>query len=87
MIDRREMETAPRDGTEILAYGPYAWDGDFEKGSPDPGWAVIIYNIDYWMPDDIDSPSGRWELVNANYYTDVMRPLFWTPLPLVSEDT
>ena len=69
MTDWQPISTAPKDGTQILAYGPYVWEDYWKSGFDRTGWAVI-----YWENDG-------WRLANANPYADYMDPTHWIPLP------
>ena len=66
---RQPMEKAPKDGTQILAYGTYQWEDyeDMEK----TGYAVIFWS----------SKEKKWKLANANPYSDFMQPSWWMHLP------
>lgn len=63
------IEKAPKDGTQILAYGTYQWEDyeDMEK----TGYAVI-----FWRDEE-----KKWKLANANPYSDFMQPTWWMHLP------
>lgn len=69
----RSIDSAPRDGTPILAYGRYGWSG-YTKDKI--GQAVVV-----WSDIPTGPPQGPgWKLVNANPYDDVMDATHWKPL-------
>jgi hypothetical protein len=68
MTEWQPFETAPKDGTKILAFWseywehPLHWEPEIMKFDVDKGW---------WVTWDVD-----WEDVGS-----VVRPAFWIPLP------
>jgi hypothetical protein len=69
------IETAPKDGTEVLIWARWDWDGmNGEDCSQEYSWAVASWE-DY-------NRGGRWVSVSANPYSDVaVNPTDWEPLP------
>lgn len=72
MSEWQPIETAPKDGTQILAYGRYGWGGYAKRKI---GWAVISW------AEEFGGDESRWVLVHDNPYVDVMFPTYWMPLP------
>lgn len=68
------IETAPKDGTHILLYGPREWD---EMGRIDIGPIVGSW---YQDPLGIEKYDG-WFTVTSNPYSDRVQPTHWMPLP------
>lgn len=68
MSEWQPIETAPRDGTSVLLYGPYQWE-DYDSRTVEAG-AVVGYFDGY-----------RWRLDNANPYADYCNATHWMPLP------
>lgn len=67
------IETAPKDGTHILAHGTYQWE-DYATHQKSGIVVVAWYDADGWG-------DSCWVLVNANPYRDKCQPTHWMPLP------
>lgn len=72
------IETAPKDGTKILAYGSYSW-GSLENHDC-TGWLVVEWEPELTYDDDVN-PVGGWRSVTGNPYKDYMVATQWVPLP------
>ena len=78
------IETAPKDGTEILVYG-----GEIcsELGNSSPNLSVVKVSWEagsnYSEDEDGEyTPKGSWEVVDICYYSiTVTNPTDWMPLP------
>lgn len=77
-MEPQPIETAPRDGTAILAYGSYGWES-LEQHS-DTGWLVVRWEPQL-MWDDNGNPVGGWKSITSNPYKDYMIATQWVPLP------
>jgi hypothetical protein len=82
----RPIETAPKDGSWILAHGPYRWDAydlmdarTLEHALVGP--AVIRWDASREYNLTVNEPEGAWVVTSGNPYTDLMVPLFWMPIP------
>lgn len=62
------IETAPKDGQEVLLYGKHGWPADDESEN-ETGIVVGYYGLDKWVTKT-DNP-----------YQDVVYPTHWMPLP------
>jgi hypothetical protein len=83
------METAPKDGTDILAYGPGvkgfpgAWDTDV----PREACMAIIHWREAWYEDYEEQPDGLFKKVSRLGYAywaphpHQLSPTHWMPLP------
>lgn len=76
MSDWQPIETAPRDRTRVLLYGPYQWE-DYQS---DQRVGVVVGYFD--AEDEVYGGSDRWVLESTNPYTDYCQPTHWMPLPL-----
>ncbi|PRD42062.1 hypothetical protein C5748_18060 [Phyllobacterium phragmitis] len=65
-MDRQPIETAPRDGTQILAYAK----GSFSSGEH-------YYAVAQWAQADPDFP----RTVDGWFLTFAIQPTHWMPLP------
>lgn len=71
---------APRDGTQILAYGAYAWerlDAQAKKG-----WLVVYWD-DELTTDEDGEWIGGWRSVTGNPYCDYMVAELWVAIPVL----
>ena len=70
------IETAPKDGTEILVWARWDWHGsDGEDCQSDYAWRVCFWD------EGLCVENGFWS-VTENPYTDIARsPTYWYPLP------
>ncbi len=66
----RPIETAPRDETEILVFGPYGWYPSNADECERFGCVVAVHVVD-----------NEWSSITANPYTDCIFPTHWMPLP------
>lgn len=74
----QSIETAPKDGTDILGYVPKAFfDGEWNHFE---GRFVSARLVLRWIQD---GPRGGWELApcNRSYYNPDFEPTHWQPLP------
>jgi hypothetical protein len=78
MMKPQPIETAPRDGTPILAYGSYGWES-LERHAT-TGWLVVQWEPELTYGDDCN-PIGGWKSITANPYKDYMHATLWVPLP------
>lgn len=71
----KTIDTAPKDGTIILAYYPLFWKpgGDFTDS--ERRWAMTTVRWDY---DEYDNDVGYWYLLDG---TTNGEPTHWMPLP------
>jgi hypothetical protein len=67
------IETAPRDGTEILAFG--LWAGEIAGPQPIAVMALISWG------GDGDYPGYEWDVSGGDAYACWMKPSHWQPLP------
>jgi len=63
------IETAPKDGTELLLFGAFAWNGYDDQ-------TMTGSTVGRW-----DSDERAWVASNANPYVDYGEPTHWMPLP------
>lgn len=76
----RPIESAPRDGTEVLIYARWDWD-NMDMPSNDYYWAVAVWRKDASYDDECNEV-GNFASVSSNPYTDyAVDPLGWMPLP------
>lgn len=68
MSDWQPIETAPRDGTEILVFGK--WDGEVNDFTPIPADAGVAR----WT-------GGAWCAVWTDCYSVTCNATHWMPLP------
>ncbi len=66
-----DINTAPRDGTEILLFGRTEWEDYGDKNDP-PVWVVGYFD---------DENSNGWVATTANPYQDDVHATHWYPLP------
>lgn len=72
------IETAPKDGTQVLLYGTFQWeDYDDIEGMPLLGTVVGFWGRTNWVTHRQES----WQAVSANPYMDLCQPTHWMPLP------
>lgn len=64
----RPMESAPTDGTRILAYGH--WCGEINGPDGEPETHVVIWNGNCWRVQGTDA-----------YAAQLLNPTRWTPIP------
>lgn len=67
------IETAPKDGTEILVYD--LWAGEINGVDDEPGWYVASYST------HTDHPGFEWCVVGTDAYAAWVRATHWAPLP------
>lgn len=67
------IETAPKDGTEILAWG--------KMGSWGPGWMIVRYRQEkpWFGPCMWEAVIGGWAVYQDSQIED--DPIHWMPLP------
>lgn len=74
MSEWKPIESAPRDGTEVIAYGTRRGDWGYTEDSKEwtgVKWVAPSYN-----------PNGRWEETRAApRYSNGFVPTHWMPLP------
>ena len=68
------IETAPKDGTRILAFG--YWTGEVNGPDEQPTECII-----YWRNGRTDYPGYEWYVDNTDGYAAWMKPTHWMPLP------
>lgn len=84
------IETAPKDGTQILAHGmgvkgmpKIAWDANEPR---EPAWLVIRW-VEAWYDDYEDQGDGTYKKVQKQGYAywqpdpQQFQPTHWMPLP------
>jgi hypothetical protein len=81
MGDWQDIETAPKDGTPILAWNPD------RAGKPDEIYVVVWYEFSYPERDGIGGHTGKmvkkqgWLEAGGEEY-EIYRPTKWMPRPL-----
>jgi len=75
-MEWQPIETAPRDGTLVLLYGPCEWDKYVTKDSP----KIIIVGFYDEYDYSEDSPFA-WLSYTSNPYQDRILATHWLPLP------
>ncbi len=78
-MEWQPIETAPKDGTHILAHGTYQWE-DYVHNQKSGSVVVAWYDAEGWGV-------SCWVLVNSNPYQDRCQPTHWMPLPPPPEAT
>ena len=69
------IESAPKDGTEVLLYG--IWAGEIHGESKSP-----VIDIGSWAGGSSDyAGNDWWQLSTGDAYACWMRPTHWMPLP------
>lgn len=72
------IETAPKDGSSILLFGPCQWEDYYDEDPPHIG--IGYYHEDEWREPE-DPNKGRWRLISDNPYSDYCQATHWMPLP------
>lgn len=75
----RDIETAPRDGTEILAYGVCVGENFGRSKGP---WITTVR----WSGDNTLDRGFDWTVSCTDTYGVWMKPRGWMPLPDIPED-
>ncbi len=75
----RPMETAPRDGTRIMAYWPYPLDSEPSDAA---GWVTTWWGRTRDQLSDGWENCWEWECPEGEY-----EPIRWLPHPEAEEDT
>jgi len=73
-MDWQPIETAPKDGTEILGYGPWAG----ECGGVHAGAEVCTIQ---WKNGHTDYRGYEWEVTHSDMYGVWQAPTHWMPMP------
>ena len=80
------IETAPKDGTRILAYGLQTWDGSRERGYG----GRMVQQVVYWRASMYTDENGVnwmdgdyqwWEVDTVSMYCETLEATHWMPLP------
>jgi hypothetical protein len=76
MVGWRDIATAPKDGTEILVWAQWDWEGMAgDRTDSDFAWRVAVWD------EPPSKPSAFWS-VSENPYSDLaVRATLWRPLP------
>jgi hypothetical protein len=74
--DWQPIATAPKDGTEILLYGPCQWDTHCKKSKPKI--CVAAWGVENDWDDEEDK---SFMTSSQNPYQDVCHATHWMPLP------
>jgi hypothetical protein len=69
MTGWQPIETAPKDGTHILAYWPEIY------------WAKNVAQCETWFGPRFLGPDCCWQSASAYEYGDAVKPTHWMPLP------
>lgn len=84
MSEWKPIDSAPKDGTQILGYGLAEWQsGGDSKVEADPARSKLHTLVIFWdAPQEWEyRTQGRWLSVSNNPYNDVVSPTHWMPLP------
>ena len=78
-MEWQPISTAPKDGTEILLFGLFSWDYDFEDAKPTTA-------VGEWDDYGGYECEGGWQTITHNPYKDNCEPTHWKPLPEPPKD-
>lgn len=73
-MEWKTIESAPRDGTEIIGYG--RWAGEINGCDTEPTRAIIS-----WKGGRTDYEGFDWVVSGTDAYAAWMMPTHWFPLP------
>lgn len=67
MAEWKPIETAPKDGTEILAYGIFTGEINGKYGAPQ---AAVVHRV-----------GDQWHTTVGDYYSCICDATHWMPIP------
>lgn len=74
-MEWQQIETAPRDGSQVLLYG--LWAGEVSGPIIDPR-----VDIGFWNGGESDyAGTDWWQIVTGDAYACWLKPTHWMPLP------
>lgn len=74
MSEWQPIESAPKDGTLILAWG--CWAGEINGPDDDPELAIVC-----WDGQRGDYPGFDWMVTGTDAHAAWLKPTHWQPLP------
>jgi hypothetical protein len=70
-MEWQPIETAPKDGDSILAFGLQGWDGNYKDYNNQ-----VVYQVVYWRED-----MEWWQVDTCSFYCETLKATHWMPLP------